>query len=105
MRELESILARRRAPSGRRARDVERSHAEIVLEHLQHEDVGAQRHAELESARIDDGANTALLKELRLAQLDVIRDGSAAEPRPGPTDPPWLRAALIKSCTIRKYPG
>ena len=26
----------------------------------------------------------------------------AADPRPGPTDTPILRAAAMKSCTIRK---
>ena len=39
------------------------------------------------------------------AQL-YVGGASAFEPRPGPTDTPSsLRAALIKSCTIKKYPG
>ena len=29
----------------------------------------------------------------------------AAEPRPGPTLTPISRAAVVKSCTIKKYPG
>src|SRR5688572_26022302 len=57
---------------GRRARDVERTDTDVVLEHLQHENVRAQGHAELETTRIDHGADAALLEQLRLAELDVI---------------------------------